>query len=143
MCFLVLFLLPAGAAATSSTSTTPFAADADPATVLSLLVVALIFVGVGVLSVTRQCRSLANQINNKNAEEDGGGGGTSRSYQKLVADLKSLREEHRTNQSEVKAELRTDIGALKGLQSDMAAQMVEIRSMVEKLAGAQHHVKGD
>jgi len=60
-----------------------------------------------------------------------------------VADLKSLREEHRTNQSEVKAELRTEIGALKGLQSDMAAQMVEIRSMVEKLAGAQHHVKGD
>ena len=146
MFHLILLLLPTGAtAAASNINSNNNLFDTDPTTVLSLLLLALIFVAVGVLSVIRQCRALANQINNTNAEE--GGGGTSDSYQNLVKDLQAVREEHRTNQSEVKAELRTEMDALRGLQNDMATQMVEIRSMVEKLADVQkqqqQHAKED
>ena len=141
MCHLILLLLPAGATAAASNNNNNLF-DTDPATVLSLLLLALIFVGVGVLSVIRRFRALTNQINNTN-----GGDGTSGSYRNLVEDLKALREEHRTNQSEVKAELRTEMDALRGLQNDMATQMVEIRSMVEKLADVQqqkqHRAKED
>ena len=145
MFHLILLLLPTGAtAAASNINSNNNLFDTDPTTVLSLLLLALLFVAVGVLSVIRQCRALANQINNTNAEE--GGGGTSDSYQNLVKDLQAVREEHRTNQSEVKAELRTEMDALRGLQNDMATQMVEIRSMVEKLADSQlqqQHAKED
>lgn len=145
MFHLILLLLPTGAtAAASNINSNNNLFDTDPTTVLSLLLLALIFVAVGVLSVIRQCRALANQINNTNAEE--GGGGSSDSYQNLVKDLQAVREEHRTNQSEVKAELRTEMDALRGLQNDMATQMVEIRSMVEKLADSQlqqQHAKED
>ena len=144
MSHLILLLLPTGATAVASNSNNNLF-DADPTTILSLLLLALIFVAVGVLSVIRQCRALKNQINNTNAEE--GAGGTSDSYQNLVKDLQAVREEHRTNQSEVKAELRTEMDALRGLQNDMATQMVEIRSMVEKLADVQkqqqQHAKED
>ena len=142
MSLLILLLLPAGATCTAAASNNNNLFDTDPTTVLSLLFLALIFVAVGVLSVIRQFRALTNQISDTN-----GGGGTSDSYQNLVEDLKALREEHRTNQSEVKAELRTEMDALRGLQHDMATQMVEIRSMVEKLADVQqqkqHRAKED
>ena len=143
MFHLILFLLPTGATAVASNSNNNLF-DTDPTTVLSLLLLALIFIAVGVLSVIRQCRALANQINNTNAEE--GSGGTSDSYQNLVKDLQAVRKEHRTNQSEVKAELRTEMDALRGLQNDMETQMVEIRSMVEKLTDVQQqqqHAKED
>ena len=145
MFHLILLLLPTGAtAAASNINSNNNLFDTDPTTVLSLLLLALIFIAVGVLSVIRQCRALANQINNTNAEE--GSGGTSDSYQNLVKDLQAVREEHRTNQSEVKAELRTEMDALRGLRNDMASQMVKIRSMVEELADAQQqqqHAKED
>ena len=140
MSLLVLLLLPTGTTAAASNDSLVDAA-ANPTTILSLLLLALIFVAIGVLSIIRQCRILTNRMSSNNfAEEEGGGGGEksdSRSYQNLVNDLKALREEHRTNQSEVKAELRAEMDALRGLQSDMATQMVEIRSMVERLAEAQ------
>ena len=144
MSHLILLLLPTGATVVASNSNNNNLFDTDPTTVLSLLLLALIFVAVGVLSVIRQCRALTNQINNTNAEERGGG--TSDSYQNLVKDLQAVREEHRTNQSEVKAELRTEMDALRGLQNDMATQMVEIRSMVEQLTDVQQqqqHAKED
>ena len=144
MSHLILLLLPTGATVVASNSNNNNLFDTDPTTVLSLLLLALIFVAVGVLSVIRQCRALTNQINNTKDEERGGG--TSDSYQNLVKDLQAVREEHRTNQSEVKAELRTEMDALRGLQNDMATQMVEIRSMVEQLTDVQQqqqHAKED
>ena len=149
MCLLVLLLLPTGTPAAASNADSLVDAAANPTTILSLLLLALIFVAIGVLSTIRQYRTLTNRMSSNNhAEEEGGGGGEksdSRSCQNLVKDLKALREEHRTNQSEVKAELRAEMDALRGLQSDMATQMVEIRSMVERLADAQQlqHVKED
>ena len=144
MSHLILLLLPTGATVVASNSNNNNLFDTDPTTVLSLLLLALIFVAVGVLSVIRQCRALTNQINNTKDEERGGG--TSDSYQNLVKDLQAVREEHRTNQSEVKAELRMEMDALRGLQNDMATQMVEIRSMVEQLTDVQQqqqHAKED
>ena len=143
MCLLILLLLPTGATAAASNNDNNLF-DTDPTTAMSLLLLALVFIAIGVLSVIRQCRALTNQISSTNAE--GRGGGISDSYQNLVEEVRALREEHRTNQSEVKAELRTEMDALRGLQNDMASQMVKIRSMVEELADAQQqqqHAKED
>jgi len=79
-----------------------------------------------------QCRYLANEIN------AGGGDDSARStYQKVMTDLAALRHEHRSHQEAVKADIKAEMDSLRKIQTDMSAQMGEIKTMVQQLSKAQ------
>lgn len=114
----------------------------DITTILVVFLIPILFVVIGVSLMWYQCKRLANQINN---DKLGDHSAATATYQTIMADLASLREEHRTDQERVKADIKAEMDTLKKLQTDMSTQMGEIMTLVQQLAEAQkqQHCKED
>ena len=101
------------------------------------ILVPIIFVVAGVLYMIHQCKCLASMVN------AGGGDDDSAAYEKVLTDLAALRDEHRTNQEAVKADIRAEMDALRKIQTDVSAQMGEIKTLILQLTKVQGNDKED